>query len=524
MDNPLVLSKIFSFLCLSERLRMRLVCKAWYGFVNDFERRGELCVYEQTEPYKLKWSTDGADVRELIQVDPSKLDLSKDPFLKSLKRLFVYRVEQASLLQSLNSLTNLEELYLFFENFSVKLNLNLPNLKTLTFGSSILPETVLNTPRLENLRINHISSTLYFDDYRKIYDYKEALLIAHPDSIRSLIIDIGVVDQMGTKIKLPNLRRLVLGEFFGQFSNGTMFDLEHFPKLKSIEIYILTTVYVDRGKEFVKLLEKQRSVLGRSDLQILMNAFRDVENSDYEMFEPWVRGAMSFNFKAVWRNLNKMVGDYIYPISFTFEDYQLLREYCPTIEERRKFMDRFKMLKVIKAVKISDPAVFLEFLNEWGIFVEYLILENPGLLFTRYSQQLTAFQNIRWIEVRENEMTLNYDFLLDLRSLKRFSLFTLPCFFTAEQEYIVDEIFRRNRNFEKFTCHHIRDYGVFFKRMRKKGVHPEQQHKLGSALYFKEAIVPAAPFGQQTNNILVCTPADNLSTVARISSCSSKKT
>ena len=503
---------------------MRLVCKAWYGFVNDFERRGELCIYEEKAPYKLKWSTDGADVRELIQVYPSKLDLSKDPFLKSLKRLFVYRVEQASLLQSLNSLTNLEELYLYFGKFPKNLNLNFLNLKTLTFGSSIWSETVLNAPRLENLRIRYIHSTLYFDNYRKIYEYREALLIAHPDSIRSLIIDSGVVDQMGTKIKLPNLRRLVLGEFFGQVSNGTMFDLEHFPKLKSIEIYIRTRAYGDRGKEFVKLLEKQRSVLGRSDLQILMNAFRDVGNSDYEMFGFGIRATNKFNFKAVWRNLNKMVGDYIYPIFFTFEDYQLLREYCPTIEERRKFMDRFKILEVIKAVKISDPVVFLEFLNEWGIFVEYLILENSGLLFTRYSQQLTAFQNIRWIEVRENEMTLNYDFLLDLRSLKRFSLFTLPCFFTAEQEYIVDEIFRRNRNFEKFTCHHIRDYGVFFKRMRKKGVHPEQQHKLGSALYFKEAIVPAAPFGQQTNNILVCTPADNLSTVARISSCSSKKT
>ena len=90
MDITLILSKIFSFMNLNERLRMRLVCKAWYDFVSYLEQRGELCIYEKKVPHKLKWSTDGAEVRWTVKIETSKLDLSKDPFLKGLKRFYVY--------------------------------------------------------------------------------------------------------------------------------------------------------------------------------------------------------------------------------------------------------------------------------------------------------------------------------------------------------------------------------------------------------------------------------------------------
>lgn len=91
---------------------MRLVCKAWYRFVNDWGSRKELCVYHQVVPHKLKWNSDGCYVRDAIKVKISELNF-KDPYLQNLKRLFIYKIickiQNPGLLNSLNSLTNLEE-------------------------------------------------------------------------------------------------------------------------------------------------------------------------------------------------------------------------------------------------------------------------------------------------------------------------------------------------------------------------------------------------------------------------------
>lgn len=119
---------------------MRLVCKAWYDFVSYLEQRGELCIYEKKVPHKLKWSTDGAEVRWTVKIETSKLDLSKDPFVKGLKKFYVYVIYKSGLLEPLNNLTNLEELVfncpIVCESLPAKLNL--PNLKTLTFKNTNL--------------------------------------------------------------------------------------------------------------------------------------------------------------------------------------------------------------------------------------------------------------------------------------------------------------------------------------------------------------------------------------------------
>ena len=429
---------------------MRLVCKAWYGFVNHFEPIEKLCVYEQVVPYKLKWSSDCTDVRGTIKVNASKLDFSKDPFFKGLRRLYIYKLDKhykLSMLECLNSLTNLEELCFdsggLYNSSSV--NVNLANLKTFTMKSIQSRVFVLNTPRLENLRIGHIVGPIGRED---------SLHLLHPNSIRSLRIDSGFFYRdysKFTKLKFPNLRRLVIGDYYDRPADRLKLDLEHLPKLKSIELFTRMPFLnlKESIEKFIKRMEEQRSMLGRSDPVILVNGFREthIENC-FEVFSK----RDSLNLSVVWGNFDKMVGDYLNPVEFNLDDYLLLREYCPAIEERRKFISRFRILKRIQAYPIPDPELLLEFLIEWGTFVEFLYLKNPGLFFSRYGQRLAEFKNLRYLQVVEWEMNTNYDFLLNMTCLETFSLRTLSHFCTPELENVSREIFKQNPDFKHFWC------------------------------------------------------------------------
>ena len=93
---------------------MRLVCKNWCSFVNNFEQREKLCIYDQVVPHKLKWTSDGAYAENTVKVKINELDF-KDPFLKNVKRLFIYKIDKLGLLHSLNSLMELEELNFHWE-------------------------------------------------------------------------------------------------------------------------------------------------------------------------------------------------------------------------------------------------------------------------------------------------------------------------------------------------------------------------------------------------------------------------
>lgn len=257
MDIPLILNKVFSFLSLTERLRVRMVCKEWYNFVNFIEQRDVLCVFEAISPYKLKWPSDSRYVREAVKINSSRLDF-KDAFLKNLKSLFIYSVDMTSFSIFLGSLVNLEELSL--EHFSwQKLKnpdeWNLPNPKTLNLRNIDL-ELVLCAPKLESL-----NTTMALSKY---------LRFVHPNSIRS----IKCGDLWDSKnFEFSNLRRLVAFKIHRYFK----LDLEKIPNLKVVELYECDTSLLYDAIKFAKDLKKQKSLLGCDDLQILINGFRDLE-------------------------------------------------------------------------------------------------------------------------------------------------------------------------------------------------------------------------------------------------------
>lgn len=421
------MSKILSFLSLNELLRLRLICKGWQSFINQFEQKDQLCVYEEVIPHRLKWESDRTYVRWMIKINTSKLDF-KDPFLKRLKRVFVYKIKRQDLFKSLEELKNLEELSFYLgEPYSYSEHLlNLPNLKTLTLFNCPHKLT-LDTPKLEN----------FYPDA----GFPERLLVVHPDSIRS--IKSHGLDYLQIK-KFSNLRRIVTRVVF---QLNLQLDLKDFPELKTVELY----TFGKEGKkslarELAKSLEKQRSELGRSDPLILVNAFSDVE------FGLKVNIADNDNtvgdIETVWENIEKMVTDFEYPISFHYEFYLQLARYGITDEERRKFMAKFKGIKKLRASEVPDSTEFLEFLNEWGNFIKILKLQNSAHVFNY--QQLTKFQRIKELYISETRVNLSYNFLLELRNLEIFKLFTSPQFLSVELLYLANELLKRWPVFVRF--------------------------------------------------------------------------
>ena len=454
MNSPLILSEIFNFLTPNEKLQMRLVCKEWQSFVNHFEQREELCMYEKRVPFKLKWSSDGRYVREAIQVRSSKLNF-KDPFLKNLKRLLIHEIESPDLLGHLNNLTNLEELSFKCggtKELSVKLNL--PNLKTLILGI-IDEKLVLNTPKLESL---------------DIYQFPDNLHIVYPNSIR-FVKCVYFYHTKGTQF--PNLRRLVARYI-------PHFKLKNFPKLQVVELYGLSYAKVLNLRliKFAESLKKQCSVLGRSDLRILINGFEGVENRP-TICEMGMLTTERF-FEILVNNFDKMTGDFEFPIDV---NYSLMLKYWPTSEMRRRFMAKFKMIERIYVNYIPNHLEFFEFLNDSGPFLELIMEYSDSSVLKVFSdRQLVAFQSIRRLSIEVSTFNLNLQLLsgtlFDLKNLRDFELYTCRDSISVEFIYLAAELFKRSRNFAKF----ILSYVATIRRSDTSGLTYNKHHFPGKTL------------------------------------------
>lgn len=55
------------------------------------------------------------------------------------------------------------------------------------------------------------------------------------------------------------------------------------------------------------------------------------------------------DFEDVLNNFHKMVGEFLVAV-----DYQLLKRFCPTSKERRRFMAKFKMIEFKPGIS-QDP-------------------------------------------------------------------------------------------------------------------------------------------------------------------------
>lgn len=150
-------------------------------------------------------------------------------------------------------------------------------------------------------------------------------------------------------------------------------------------------------------MKKQRSVLRRDDLLILINGFMD-----FEVEFEWCSDSSDMdlnnkeNFEAIQNNLDKMISCFWYPI--VIDDYNLIHEYYTTRGEKIKFLAKFKLIDEIQAADIINPTEFLEFLDDCGAFANlttFVSLINCAPVLC--DRQLVKFQSIVHLNITKHK-------------------------------------------------------------------------------------------------------------------------
>ena len=278
----LVLTKIFSFLTISEKLRAKQVCKLWKVLIEQIVQQ-RLCIHacRLPKPSHFRWH-DGSNARvndqDLIAIpNETTYDERVNRYLKSvdatlkvrLRKIYLYGLTACSmLLRQIEIFKRLDELALE-RIHHVQLNkLSSPSLQTICFngvrrflGSSGFPFPVqLETPNL---------TRFIFWNWSLVDDSLQEVSLSRPETI---------VYMKCKKLyfpKLSNLEHLICQEI----DEGI--DLRNYPKLRKLEYYPERS---DQALSRIERLKEHRRSFS-PDLEIFVSGFKlDAEFCESPVF------------------------------------------------------------------------------------------------------------------------------------------------------------------------------------------------------------------------------------------------
>ena len=241
----LVLLKIFGFFGISQRFRLRLVCKRWRFLVDQVKQRN-LCFYGFNFPRE----NDLSPNRELEVQSDEMVWTEKEvnfnfetTFFRKLERLFLCHIERpVNWIFQINQLECLKELTIagiFLESIET-LKLELKNLEVLSLRESYFYSLELNTP--------HLSTLVLWKTRRKVK-------VLFPEKVTFLECEDFIIDLK----PFVNLETLLVRKL--------KVNLADHPKLKVIDLR-------DQEKELWENLRAQ--AWGRKDLTVYSFGFRNI--------------------------------------------------------------------------------------------------------------------------------------------------------------------------------------------------------------------------------------------------------
>ena len=242
----LVLLQVFRLFGITQRFRLRLVCKRW-RFLVDQVKQSNLCLYEQDFPRKNELSPN----RELeVQPDEmvwinteNKAILILETTFRKLERLFLFRIENLdNLIFQIDRLDRLKELCIDFPGSLLNLKLELKNLEVLSIRETDVYYLELNTPNLSTL-------VLWSGFGRRQVN------VLFPEKVTFLECDDFPIDLK----QFVNLETL--------FARKLAVNLVDHPKLKVLDLR-------DEEEELWKNLRQQASA--RKDLTIYSFGFKNI--------------------------------------------------------------------------------------------------------------------------------------------------------------------------------------------------------------------------------------------------------
>ena len=384
-DLPiLVLSRIFSYLSLKERLKLRLVSKLWKALLEEIHQEN-LCICDRQSHWKVRY-----DEEDFFEISESEKSLNFDYFLnpdfnQRIKRLIILADHRHGFLLDFNLFSQLEVLKIY-DCFSLKFPvLNLPNLRTLCLIYTTLKcDLRVNSPNLSSL-------TFYNNDLERP-TYRFSLLLERPEQVKFL--QCRYFNEMFED--LANLEHLIAM----QIRN----PLDRFTKLKRIEIFSLTR---PSAHPAIKDLEKNRNLFS-PNLKVFMNGFEWPPPTKILK----MKNSFGLNFYFSKKDLKEILNN-LFAITRPFQ-WRVKIDYIDC-----SFPDNFfDLFKQIEKVSVSCPVEserLIRFLQK-AATVAMLDLENSFLDQSFYNQ-LPLIQTIRILNITDCKQSLNFDFLYELVNL-----------------------------------------------------------------------------------------------------------
>ena len=270
MDLPdLVLSRIFSHLNLdiTDKFRLRLVCKRWKEFIDlQIGAKRSLCVYDECAywvdelncyPYKDRWPSNGELISHSDVLTQTLFENRLGHFW-GIQRLALHRTRKETfgdqkvlpkLLELLSS--GLVELTLFAtglvkEDGPVKLKrLSFPVLKSLSVKDEFTEPLQIVAPELEKLIIEHCAK------YETRFERNPPVVLSNPEKLKHL--ECPMVDQFTPKY-LPNLEHLTV-----RCMEQLPFDISDYHKLKRLDLWI-SIFHSEPEPMFENFLQQKRNL------------------------------------------------------------------------------------------------------------------------------------------------------------------------------------------------------------------------------------------------------------------------
>ena len=166
---------IIDHLSIEDILSLQLVNKSFYHIINQNTRIKHIVISTNDLPYNRRWfyTCHLLSLKNLIKYDFDYINLNKPIILAQLKQLYIYKSDiTLEKLNSLDRLVHLEIMKSKIKSLVVNDILRLPMLETLNLDWSNLDRLIIDSTRLQRLKLN-----------------RYGVRLVHPKSITWLEVD-----------------------------------------------------------------------------------------------------------------------------------------------------------------------------------------------------------------------------------------------------------------------------------------------------------------------------------------------
>lgn len=455
-DLPdVVLSKIFDFISIPERSRVRSTCKRWKFVIETYNSTQSLCICYDHRPFKPKWCFSNLKVtqNEMVNLKSNSEKvvhvIFRLEFFRNLQKVHLYYIQEKLdlFLEAMSHLTRLKLLKVKERAIKFK-TLSSSSLEKLHLKCHYFDSFELNTPNLNSLILRN--------EHSKLRRENVPISIRFPLTIKYL-----QCEQFYQNLsQLKNLSTLVCkGITF-------TFRLEDFRSLKRLEIW-------PRQSELwlARRIQQEKKLLNRNDLELIVSGFQ-ISGLEREQLVScrMIGGDIELTrsyLELIQRNGLKFYGCSPWKIKLNLDTLLQLGTWNFQLGIPNEFFVHFPKLNRI--FLREPPEVLSRFGNRRDShLIEFIRRSNTahlGLLSNltqEFIDQLTGVESIKilYIKLPEN---FNFECILNLKNLE--------VLFIAANSIKFEFIFKmlnkfslQWKNFRRFHCgaiSHLSDVGIW---------------------------------------------------------------